>query len=380
MQRLFAALLLVTLLYVPNAVAQTYSGPRCLGPFCFGRDTSNDAWFKMLGAPSAQEAPYAYLYEKAFVEVMPDHKLTITDSPRYAADIKQLASPDETLWARTSTNIYAWKTPERVGLGSSEASVLHAYGRPPGELRLTTRTVGHIVEEGRLIYKGQFRGLIPDKNIQYNGHAPALLAEAVFGLTNGVVTTIELTETGYAGPECLGYFCMQSDVHEGLPSNTLRLLEPSTQASARSAGEAGYCYHSQDGSAFLRIELSHQVPPQPNTAFLALFPNCLYDSPSGVKQVPQKLVRPTSSNLSKWGTDEGIRLGSSATDVLRAYGKPTSEAHPDLTCVGSPTNGGVVRSRVDRSLFYGDTEGDLSRAEFGIKDRKVVSICLSDSE
>jgi hypothetical protein len=175
----------------------------------------------------------------------------------------------------------------------------------------------------------------------------------------------------YSGPKCLGPFCIDRNV----PVRTLfkQLGPPSTRPSRLSP----YCYQSQDGKTFLYVEAFDSEPDMTAEIFLSEFPNCMH--------VPKKV---TTDNLNKWATKEGVRLGSPETDVLRAYGKPSSELKLDSGIFRLRIRGHRPEDKLpqvgdvgERRMFYnGDVTNDLSAAEFGIRDGKVSYIWLSQSE
>jgi hypothetical protein len=95
--------------------------------------------------------------------------------------------------------------------------------------------------------------------------------------------------------------------------------------------------------------------------------------------------RVTEENLGAWKTPENIKLGSSENDVIKAYGKPSSQEQ-----VVSQTHRHVIQGYrpwdklpviAEKTMLYNDPKGDdLSAAEFGIRGGKVSYIWLSDEE
>jgi hypothetical protein len=92
-----------------------------------------------------------------------------------------------------------------------------------------------------------------------------------------------------------------------------------------------------------------------------------------------------ASGFSTWTTGKGIRLGSSATDVVSGYGKPSS-VWDRLTNRGFcpyPVEGNTshMESR-ERILVYLPKEGapDTSHAFFGVRNGLVVWMTVSDNE
>ena len=111
-------------------------------------------------------------------------------------------------------------------------------------------------------------------------------------------------EHPYTGPNCLGPYCVDRVVL--LRSLFERLGQPATKSEP-------FCYQSQDGRTFLMVVNRADSSRITGEVLLSDFPNCA-NTP---KQV-------TTDNLQAWRTKEGIGLGSTEEDVLKAYGKPNS--------------------------------------------------------
>ena len=176
----------------------------------------------------------------------------------------------------------------------------------------------------------------------------------------------------YLGPENLGPFSTELNV------SARQLFQRLGSPAARGSEFEPYCYASRDGKAFLYVETEHSEPSRIVAVFLSDFPNCLH-----------RRVKSTAENLRNWRTREGIGLGSPKKDVLRAYGKPSSEDKidpKDEQYVGSLIRGYKRGDRIrqigDMSVFYSAGVGsdDLRAAEFGIRNGKVSWISLSNSE
>ena len=104
------------------------------------------------------------------------------------------------------------------------------------------------------------------------------------------------------------------------------------------------------------------------------FPNCLHMR----KQL-------TEETLDAWKTQENIKLGSSENDVLKAYGKPSSQEKIVSQAYRHVIQGYRPLDKLpiiaDKTMFYNDPKGnELSAAEFGIRGGKVSYIWLSDDE
>ena len=172
----------------------------------------------------------------------------------------------------------------------------------------------------------------------------------------------------YSGPKCLGPFCIYSDI------STTTLWKHLGSPPKRSSHLSPYCFQSEDGRAFLYVETIDSEPDVPDEVLVSDSPNCLH--------MPKAVTR---DNLNAWKTPEGVGIGSSEQDVLKAYGKPSDRKIIDwltyrFVIRGYRPNDGDL-SLGDEYLFYnGDTDNDLSAAEFGIRKGKVSYVWLSDSE
>jgi hypothetical protein len=255
----------------------------------------------------------------------------------------------------TEELIRNWKTPERIGLGSSEGDVLKAYGKPSGEEQIDADDKRSPMGEKKLIYKGRFRGVV---------------VTAGFGILGGKVSLVELGGSEYAGPDCIGLFCIDADVHVSLNGLQRKLGRPAQRASRQSPF---YCYQSEDKRTFLYVGVTHDT--EIDGAFLSDFPNCIHTN-----------LAISPSDLHAWKTPEGIGWGSSKDDVLKAYGKPSKvEGANSRTCCGDFLQRyakGDKRPEIgnEKLLYQGDEDHDLSRSEFGLRDGRVSYIFLSDSE
>jgi hypothetical protein len=168
-----------------------YSGPNCLGPFCINHDVSVRTVFKHLGAPisrASKFSPYCYKAEDgkafAYFDTMgPDSgvagALFLSDFPNCVRIAVQITHDD----------LRRWKTPEGIGLGSSQEDVIKVYG--------STFSQEKVVAGDSRILKFMIRGYrqgdpsrrIGDKTVSYNG-APDDLRTAEFCIRDGKVSCI----------------------------------------------------------------------------------------------------------------------------------------------------------------------------------------------
>lgn len=176
----------------------------------------------------------------------------------------------------------------------------------------------------------------------------------------------------YAGPTSLGPFRIDKDV--AMKALFVRLGQPSSNTTDVS------CYRSGDGKTFLA--LTRMVAAYDSTiaglATLSSFPNCI-----------NQTVKGTPDNLAAWKTEKGIGLSSTADDVRKAYGKPSSEDRIEGAKYRWVINGSSTDERHTTKtipelgntvLVYEGPSDDLRTAEFGIREGKVVWISLSKNE
>jgi hypothetical protein len=186
-------LLATTLLSAGLASAQKYSGPRCLGPYCLNRDAVVSQLLKRLGPPpprSSEFAPYCYESQdhRVFLYIRSAEAVPPTVDATFLSDFQNCLRMPTALAAE---NLNTWKTPEGIGLGSSEQDVLHAYGKPTREGKPDSKIYRELVKGYQ---KGDTLPDLGDKDLQY-GAGPAVgdLSVARFGIRNGKVSYIWLS-------------------------------------------------------------------------------------------------------------------------------------------------------------------------------------------
>jgi hypothetical protein len=112
-----------------------------------------------------------------------------------------------------------------------------------------------------------------------------------------------------------------------------------------------------------------------NAVFISDFQNCFH-SPVHVSQ----------DDLKEWVPGEGIRIGSSASDVQKKYGTPSRKTKIDFSLLkvllkGYPGGGELTKFGEENLSYAADLQvPDLSAAEFGIREGKVSYIMLSSRE
>jgi hypothetical protein len=347
-------LLTITSLASTGAEAQVYAGPKCLGPVCIDRNASFEGLAQHLGGPSSAGGIYGYRAKNAqafLIIIAGAHGELGSVSLRDFAEFGSWTEKDEKV---TAQDIRNWKTPEQIGLGSPEADVVKAYGRPSGVEDLGLEDIHHQRGKRLLIYKGRLNG--------------AVLAVR-FRLRDGRVSFVEFENDAFVGPDCLGPYCTNGELTPdsllqglGLPPQKSRVLPL-------------LCFQSQDAQAFLHFSTDVEETSGVADFLMSDFPNCLHTS----KRLTPNLIR-------AWKTPEGIGLGSPEEDVLKAYGTPSAEKKLDAEKPIRETKGLIAGYRAgdkqirigDKVVIYGPRE--LQAADFGIRDGKVSYIWLKDSD
>ncbi|MBZ5535305.1 MAG: hypothetical protein LAO31_05055 [Acidobacteriia bacterium] len=177
----------------------------------------------------------------------------------------------------------------------------------------------------------------------------------------------------YTGPNALGPFRIDRDI--SMNSLFEKLGRPPKVA------RDTFCYQSKDSHAFLVLTRMVEVYDDKiaGDVILSDFRNCI-DRP----------VQVTEEALLTWKTEDGIGLGSTAQDVLTAYGRPSREDKIEGAGYRWVVQGDydIERNRYstrkraeigDKVLVY-TSPHDLLTAEFGIRNGKVVWILLSKNE
>ncbi|HLK52214.1 MAG TPA: hypothetical protein VKU42_02095 [Candidatus Angelobacter sp.] len=173
----------------------------------------------------------------------------------------------------------------------------------------------------------------------------------------------------YAGPNCLGLFCV--DRRTSAHKLFKRLGQPMGKSSP-------YCYASPQEDTFLYVKTGDGSDPDLAVeVFISDFPNCLH--------MPRRV---TADDLRAWKTPAGIGLGSLEENILKTYGKPSNKRRVDLTNARTTSHmisgyrpGDPIPKGADKAIFYtGDVSEDLRIVEFGIRNGKVSWIWLSMDE
>jgi hypothetical protein len=348
--------ILFAMAHVPiGAKAQTYSGPKCLGPVCIDRNISFEGLAQQLGGPSSAGVTYGYRTQEgqAFLIISASGGSLASINLRDFANLGTWTEKDEKL---TTQNIRNWKTSEGIGLGSLEEDIARAYGNPSGVVDLELEDSQRQMGKRMLMYKGRLNGVF---------------RAARFRVRDGKVSWIELENDAFLGPDCLGPYCTYGELSV---NSLLRHLGLPPEEHSPSPIE---CFQSRDARAFLHVSTDVESISESSLDDLLLtdFPNCSH--------MRKKL---TTNTLRAWKTPEGIGLGSSEEDVRRAYGIPSAEKKLGVQSPGFVMKGLITGYRVgdnqtqvaDKVVIYGPR--DLQVTDFGIRDGKVSYIWLKDSD
>lgn len=176
----------------------------------------------------------------------------------------------------------------------------------------------------------------------------------------------------YHGPRCFGPYCIDQNVPV---SKVLKELGPVPRISPMES----YCYRSEDGSLFAYVEGDEQDPPDVDAIFISDFPNCFHAP-----------VRVSKADLRTWTTREGIGIGTPVDEVRKKYGTPAAVRKIDANALKlipklilkNYRGGEQLKQIGDEELTYaaGSDVGDLSDAEFGIRNGKVSYLLLANRE
>jgi hypothetical protein len=348
---LLALAALITASTAARIEAQQYAGPKCLGPVCISGKTTFEALSEKLGGPSSSGGIYGYRTAdgKNFLIITEGDQGSVGSIDlRDFAEFGMWTTKDSKL---TTQGLRNWKTSEGIGLGSSEADVAKAYGKPSGVEDLELESTSNQKGTKALLYKGRLNGL----------HRAAR-----FRIRDGKVSFIELENSAFVGPDCLGPFCTYGDV--SLDSLLRDLGQP-----AQKVAPSLECFQSQGGKTSLHFATDVEETSGIADFLLSEFPNCVH-----------KRKGHTTRNLHDWKTPEGIVLGSS--EVVKAYGAPTTTKKLDAQKPIIEVKGLLAGYRTgdtqpqvgEKLLIYGPRE--LLQVDFGIRDGKVSYIWLKESD
>lgn len=196
-------------------------------------------------------------------------------------------------------------------------------------------------------------------------------ASWILAILTLVVTSVAQTQH-YSGPQSLGPFHIDKEVK--MNSLLARLGRPLS-----TKGET-FCYHSAHGNVFLSLTRMSDVYDDSVAAAVTL---------SSSRDCVARPVHVTQDDLAAWKTEKGIGLGSTEEQVQEAYDRPSTVVSLEGTNYDSIDYGDLASSDHPpakppeigtKALIYRGAADDLSLAEFGIKDGRVVWISLSYRE
>ena len=176
----------------------------------------------------------------------------------------------------------------------------------------------------------------------------------------------------YTGPQALGPFRIDKEI--SMNSLFARLGRPPS-----TRGET-FCYRSARGNAFLTLTRMSDVYDDTVAGAVTL---------SRSRDCVTHPVHVAQDDIAAWKTEKGVGLGSTEEQVQEAYDRPTTVVSLDGSDYSAIDYGDLAAS--DRppkpapdlgtkALIYRAGPNDLSLAEFGIKDGRVVWISLSYRE
>lgn len=176
----------------------------------------------------------------------------------------------------------------------------------------------------------------------------------------------------YAGPHALGPYSVDRDTSM---KSLLAVL------GSKPSGKETYCFADREHGIYLYARPMHDGSARVAEVLLSSFPNC-----SGLA------VQPTTIDPATWKLPDGIGIGSTKDEVLRAYGKPVLvselEKKSDLGVVAGIQEAGTSKVSVgDSSFLYNCSPSEASAcsddnraAQIGFRDGKLVWVRLSNSE
>jgi hypothetical protein len=191
--RLDKAILFALTFFIPTiANAQSYLGPKCLGPFCVGRSVSAQNLLNQLERPGEKGLFWHWLavYKSRNGHLCLDLREN-SDSPDIISSIT-LRETSQCSGQLSKDDLSSWKTPEGIGLGSGEEDIVRTYGKPSAPENRSPESYGPCAGTKRIPDRGGFGGSV---------------RAATFGLLHGKVSCIEMSNLPHSGPRCFGPLC-----------------------------------------------------------------------------------------------------------------------------------------------------------------------------
>lgn len=179
------------------AEGQKYTGPNRLGPFRIDKDVSMKTLFRQLGQPpSTGGEVFCYRSQTGEQAVALTRMVAAYDSKvAGTATLSSFQNCVKRPVQTTADDLAAWKTERGIGLSSTIADVLKAYGKPTREDKIEGTKYRWVIHGDRINnrYTPQKRPELGDTVLVYQG-APDDLRIAEFGIRNGKVVWISLSK------------------------------------------------------------------------------------------------------------------------------------------------------------------------------------------
>jgi hypothetical protein len=174
-------------------------------------------------------------------------------------------------------------------------------------------------------------------------------------------------DDAYHGPKSLGPFVIDN---YDFPMKALFDL----LGAPRNPKSEIICYESMDRHFFIWIERLAGTPRSAGTVLISDFRNCFGQPKNSMLGDPKE-----------WKTEKGVGLGSTTTEIERAYGKPSAVDKDDSESGKGIFYGDSVpvgaRPEVGRLQWrYRGASDDLRATIFGIRNSKVAWILITHNE
>jgi hypothetical protein len=193
------------------------------------------------------------------------------------------------------------------------------------------------------------------------------LASMAFALCTAaaLAQTGKPTDLPYKGPFCLADFCLEKSP---LPSEKKLVAQ---YGPGLRIGEFR-CYSAPEQNAYVHFGVEQNLPSEIVTIIVSDVPNC----------ESQMKLRASKSPFPMFKTQEGIRLGDSYEDVVKAYGPPTSTRDGTVATFDIvPVNRArKVAPFGETALVYDGPSDELIQGIFYLRKGKVAAIYISCSE
>lgn len=176
----------------------------------------------------------------------------------------------------------------------------------------------------------------------------------------------------YSGPRSLGFYSLDRD------TSMKSFLE---HLGTKPKGRDTYCFADSEHGLYLYARPMDDRSGRVADILLSSFPNC--------KNLP---TSSTTIDPAIWRTPEGVGIGSTKEDILRAYRRPVYinklERKNDLGVIAGIKAAGTSQISVgDSSFLYScllsEKQGcpdDSRAAQMGFRDGKLIWISVANSE